>query len=63
VTVPGDDLTEAIAKLRSLTLVRQGIERGSQEYEAAVRREMEQIHVVRGLASSATDIDAVEGDV
>lgn len=62
---PSDDLTEAIAKLRSLTRVRQGLERGTRKYEAAVQQETEQIQVVRALAepTSTLHIKAVDGDI
>jgi hypothetical protein len=62
---PPDDLTEGIAALRSLTLVRQGTEHGGQEYEAAVRRETEQIQIVRDLAepTSRVNIEAIDGDL
>ena len=51
---PSDALTEAIVALRALTLVRQALQRGSQEYEAAVRQETKQIQMVRELALPTT---------
>ena len=62
---PSDDLTEAIAELRSLTRVRQGLVHGTSEYAAAVHRETEQIQTVRELAepTSNVPINAVDGEV
>ncbi len=48
---PSDDLTDAIEALQDLTLVRQALERGSREYEAAVQQETKQIQIVRELAA------------
>ena len=60
-----DDLTNAIAELQSRARARQSLEHGTREYEAAVRRETEQIQIVRELAepTSSFDIKAVDGDV
>ena len=62
---PSDDLTEAIAELRSRTRFRQGLDRGTREYEAAIQRETEQIEAVRGLAepTSTFHVKAVDRDV